>query len=335
MREKDAVSREFFEDPVRFADLLNGYVYGGQQMITAEDVRELKPTVLRIHSKKGVIEAQAVTADVVKEVSQDVRVTVVSLENQTDVHYAMPVRVMNAESAYYHSQWRNIAKKHEQERDLGGAEFLSGFAKEDKLVPMITIVVYWGKDVWDGPRCMKEMLKIKEYPLELQSLIADYPIHLLEIRKYEQLDKFHTDIQYVFGFLQREMDKEELKTYVHQHREFFSQLTTDAYDVISVISHSKMLIDRKNEFEAEGGEYNMCRAIEEMIEEGKIEGKIEGHSQMLLLLLEKFGQVSEELKDRIRQETDLNILEEWFSNAVNAISTGKVKTFLQNMENTI
>ena len=56
---------------------------------------------------------------------------------------------------------------------------------------------------------------------------------------------------------------------------------------------------------------------------------------MLLLLLGKFGEVSEELRDRICRETDQDLLEEWFNNAVNAVSTGNMNVFLENMENTI
>ena len=40
MREKDAVSNVFFQDPARIADLLNGFIYHGEQVVSAADVQE-------------------------------------------------------------------------------------------------------------------------------------------------------------------------------------------------------------------------------------------------------------------------------------------------------
>ncbi len=160
----------------------------------------------------------------------------------------MPVRVMNAESTNYHQQWRKCAKQHQQDKDLRSAEYLSGFAKEDKLIPTITIVVYFGKEAWDGPKSLKEMMNLENYPLELRNMVVDYPIHLLEVRKYQQLQDFHTDLQYVFGFLQNENSKEALSAYVQLHKEIFAELSEDAYDMISAMSHSWRLENVKEEY---------------------------------------------------------------------------------------
>ena len=271
MQEKDAVSIEYFENPARFADLINGYVYQGQQVVQKKDVRELNRTIFRIGKSGKKIEAHVATTDVIKEIHHDMYVTVFILENQTDIHYAMPVRVMNEESSYYHRQWRQIANQHQQDKDLKDAEYLSGFRKDDKLMPVITLVVYWGSDPWDGPRCLKDMLDVNDYPLELQSMIVDHPIHLLEVRKFQHLENFETDIRYVFVFLQKEKNRLELESYVAEHNAVFSELTEEAYDMISVMSQSKALGDRKKDYESEGG-YNMCQAIEEMIEDGRKEG---------------------------------------------------------------
>ena len=38
----------------------------------------------------------------------------------------------------------------------------------------------YGSEPWDGPKCLREMLAIPEEMLEF---VADYPMHLVEIRK--------------------------------------------------------------------------------------------------------------------------------------------------------
>lgn len=52
MQEKDVVSIDYFENPARFADLLNGYIYHGQEWIRPEDVREISRSVSRIDRSK-------------------------------------------------------------------------------------------------------------------------------------------------------------------------------------------------------------------------------------------------------------------------------------------
>lgn len=278
MQKQDVMAIHYFESPARFADLINGYVYHGEKRIHPEDVREVNRSVARIaaRDKRGKeIQTQVITADVVREVSCNMRVAIVALESQTDIHYAMPIRVMNLESAYYHKQWGAARKRHREDKDLSGAEFLSGYAKEDKLIPVITIVVYWGQEPWDGPICLKEMMKLEEYPKELGDLIADYPIHLIEVRKYKRIEEFHTDIQHVFGFLQRESNKEELSAYLNHHEDTFRNLSEDAYDIISIMTHSDELTEVREEVRMEG-KGDMCQAIKEMIEDGRQEGRQEG-----------------------------------------------------------
>ena len=95
MQKQDVIPIHYFESPDRFADLINGYVYHGEERIRPENVREKSSSVARIAPKKKggkEIQTQVITADIVREVGGDMRVSVVALESQTDIHYAMPVR---------------------------------------------------------------------------------------------------------------------------------------------------------------------------------------------------------------------------------------------------
>jgi len=220
MQEKNAVTNEYLKDPEHFADIVNGFVFDGEQLIQSEDVQEKDPVITQIDSNGKKTNSKQVIIDVVQKVCRGMMVTIIHLQNQTDIHYAMPVRVMNEEAAYYHREWRRAASRHEQAKDVSGAEYISGFAKGEKLISAITIVVYWGKKPWDGPIRLKDMLDVENYPAKLQKLIVDYPIHLLEVRKFEDLDNFKTDLKYVFGFLQRDEDKAELEKYVEKIKKY-------------------------------------------------------------------------------------------------------------------
>ena len=355
MREKDAVSNVFLKDPARVADLLNGYIYHGHQVIRKEDVQNRGERVYRIKDKDRKIKAEEVTLDVVSEVVQKMKVTIVCLQNQSDIHYAMPVRVMNEEAARYYEEWKATEDEHKQEEGISGAEYISGFTKEDKLTPVITIVVYWGKNSWDGPRNLKAMMDLEKCPLELQQFIVDYPIHLLEVRQFEHSEVFMTDIKYVFGFLKRDKDKEELFAYVEENEGVFSRLKESTYNLLSVMSRCRRLKQVKKKVKKEGA-YDMCEAIEGIYQDGKREGKREGQqlghrqgrrqgrregrqegrllgqregsAKMLLLILSKLGEVSCELEKRIRCEKDLSTLEAWSNRALDAKN---MEEFLQGM----
>ena len=123
----------------------------------------------------------------------------IAVENQSDIHYAMPIRIMNADGAIYEAQWKKLKRKHRLERRLKKGEFLSGIKKTEKLMPCFTIVIYFGEEPWDGPRSLKDMLQLDTLPIQIREQVADYPMKLLEVRTYQNLDDFQTDIKYVFG----------------------------------------------------------------------------------------------------------------------------------------
>lgn len=136
---------------------------------------------------------------------------------------------------------RRIQRKHNRSRDLKGAEFLGRFSKGDKIQPIVTLVLYYGKDKWDGPR-----------------------------------DLFQTDLREVFGFFQRSEDKYAIQQFVEERKTQFERLDEDAYDMITALTNTKEFADKKESYREEGSGINMCRAIRELIEDGKLEGLREG-----------------------------------------------------------
>ncbi|MBS5664580.1 MAG: hypothetical protein KHW89_03975 [Roseburia sp.] len=85
---------------------------------------------------------------------------ILGVENQTEIHYAMPVRGMIYDGINYGSQVNEISRRHRKGHDLNSpAKFLSGFTAEDHLTPVVTITVYWGSQPWDGPRSLHEMMQ--------------------------------------------------------------------------------------------------------------------------------------------------------------------------------
>ncbi|MCM1244063.1 MAG: hypothetical protein NC293_00280, partial [Roseburia sp.] len=105
----------------------------------------------------------------------------------------------------------------------------------------------------------------------------DFHVNLWDIHKMGTSDVFRTDLREVFGFLKCQDDKEALEQYVKEN-EAFRHLPEDAYDVVAVYSGSQELEIHKEEYEMEEG-FDMCLAIQEMIEDGRMEGRREGRQE--------------------------------------------------------
>lgn len=297
MGTRDVTKNEYLDTRERVEDLLNGFVYHGKEFVRPEHVKQIKNVLSRAerqkcsqrngkNNKEKII--QTVTVDVIREVEHDLkamRAVIVMLENQTDIHYAMPIRALNLEAIAYHTQWRQAAKVHSVKKDLRGAEYLSGFAKDEKVKPVLLIVLYWGQEPWDGPRNLKDMIDFGDYPEELRELIIDYPLHLIEVRQYERTSEFKTDLKYVFGFLQHDNDISALKRYLEENEQELCSLAPDAYDAISAMSHSEELQMARDKYQViteNGRRQDMCKAIKDMIKEGEDRGIQQGIQQELV-----------------------------------------------------
>ncbi len=74
---------------------------------------------------------------------KDATYVLLGIENQSEIHYAMPVRNMLYDAINYANQVKALADIHKEKKDLKNAEFLSGLTIDDKIKPVITIVLYW------------------------------------------------------------------------------------------------------------------------------------------------------------------------------------------------
>ncbi|HJB34349.1 MAG TPA: Rpn family recombination-promoting nuclease/putative transposase, partial [Candidatus Blautia merdipullorum] len=149
--------------------------------------------------------------------------------------------------------------------------------REDSLVPVFSVVLYFGEQKWDGPLCLKEMMKLNTLPEEVREKIADYPVHLIDVRRYPHAERFRTDLKLVFGFLQRASEPEELTEFIEENTKEFSSLTEDAYDMIASMSKTGELKELKKDVGQE--DYNMCKAIDMMVADGEKRGEERGETR--------------------------------------------------------
>ena len=332
MGKNDVALGAYFSDPQIFADLFNAWMYGGKQVIDpgslmTEDSVQPRPEYARPYKH---------VRDVVKMYQKDgVQLVLLGIENQEQIDYSAPVRIMQFDGADYQNQVRRTEE--ENRKRLGLKTGLPAFFREDRIVPVITLILYFGEEEWDRPVRLHDMLAFPKGDTRIKMLVPDYPIHVISVRRNGSagmdISLLHTELRQVFGFLQHQEDKEGLKRYVEENRAVFSQLSSNAALFLAASAHETRLLKGLNRKEEH---YDMCRALDEWYADGVSEGEkigekrgeergkkigerngiCKGVSAALLRILEKKGSVPEKCLTYISSQKNMDRLNQLLDLAV-------------------
>ena len=296
MGKSDVVLYNFLEDRERFADLYNGGWFGGQRIILPGELRELDGRYVdfpaQAKGNKAESKSRMRGRDIKKLYRDQAVLRILAVENQMEVDYTMPWRCMNYDAREYERQIRKLRKKNEESGDLRpGAEFLCGLKKEDRLIPVYTLCVYYGEDPWDGPRSLGDMMARDQTPSAWDRWFKDYPFHLICANEWTQKDVFRTSLKEVFDALPCRGDKERLRKVLRENPAY-QKLDEDTFQTLAVLLGEKTMVPKKNE--AEEG-WNMCKALEDIrqegidigIEKGMEKGMEKGVEQIVRNMLQK------------------------------------------------
>lgn len=95
----------------------------------------------------GYAETLGKVFDVVKKSANGVDYVILGLENQSKIHYAMPLRHMIGDAFSYLKEYKELEAKNKKYKNYKTKhEFLSKFQKTDRLHPIVTICIYYGED---------------------------------------------------------------------------------------------------------------------------------------------------------------------------------------------
>ena len=173
---------------------------------------------------------------------------ILGTELQMNIHYAMPVKDMLYNAINYAGQV-NIAGRNNRrgmKKALSADEFLSGFTKSDKLLPVITLTIYFGSKKWDGPKSLHQMFDRSNR--SLLRFVPDYKINLLtpEHLTEEELDKLHTEFRNVMKFIKYSDDKDVLKKMINSD-DSFKTVIRDTANLINVVTKSGFKLEENSD----------------------------------------------------------------------------------------
>lgn len=252
--------------------------------------------------------------DMARRIIFGVNFVIAELELQETVDYSYPLRDMGYTFGEYEQQARKIRKlvrgvkksknsvaitnedfKNQSDSTIGVSqknkkrvdkpadnqkkiylrpgEYLYGFRKESRLHPTVIFLLYFGEEPWDGPTSIHDMIDFSGIPNEIRALVQNHRINLIDVRRMsdEMLERFQTDVGKVLRIIKNSEKKDELKSLV-ENDPYYKEMEQDAYLVaVNYIKADELLDFEKFE---EEGKYDMCRAIKELIEDGRMEGRI-------------------------------------------------------------
>ena len=252
----DQEINDFFHDPLHVSSLFNTCLYQGKDIIKPEELTVTNPKI------------KAYTRDVLMIWDGIYGIYYLGIENQWIENYPMPYRILQYDYLVYTSQIKKIEKEHAQKKDLKSSEeFLSKIKASDKLIPCITIVIYYGSKPWQTNFSMKDLFDVKD-----EHHVIDFKMNLIEVHNdtHRYKDK---ELDLVFS-----MTREILHGNFTKIKETYKQsIPKQVALVIASMAKDENLYQQIKEEEKEV--IVMCESLDRMREEAKSAGKILGMAE--------------------------------------------------------
>jgi hypothetical protein len=248
MKEKDITEKKLLSYNDVFADVINGTIFEGQEIVRSEDLTDANP-VTQFKDDKNTHREQI--RDVAKLwEKKGVIFSFIGIENQTSLDRDMILRVISYDGATYKNQ---IGNEH--------------------IYPVFTIVIYWGKNEWKVPTTLKERI---ECPTEIIDVVSDYKFKLIDMARLsdEEIDKFRDDFKFIAGILSKKRN--------YRPHDLDIKHPEEVLDLLDAVLHDDRFKIMKSEIvriKTEGREVDMCEFLDELEKRGMEKGIEQGIEQ--------------------------------------------------------
>ena len=273
MGKVDTETRNYLNDSDRFADAFIFFLYDGEYVIKPNFLHPLNTAEIvvpygggakvAIHKERDLLKIFAAMYD------DKAAYCILGIESQTHIHYAMPVRSMLYDALNYTNQVCEAEKSYcKAKKKLSREEFLSGFCRNDKLMPVITLTLCLSDMPWDAPTSMHEMMATKDE--HLLKFVPNYTINLLSPAKIEEkdFDKFRSGLGSLLQFIRHRKD---LDRSWMAGKKMFKEIDWETAHLIKTLTGAKFPFKQKE------GVVNMWEGWEMSIKQARDDGYDNGY----------------------------------------------------------
>lgn len=281
----DTVLKNYWNNNEQFSDLFNAVLFGGEQVISPDDLEDADTEESSIFEHREYAESIKASRDSIKickkSLTHGVEFVMLGMESQEHIHYAMPMRVMGYDYGTYKKQYDSNAKKYQTKDGMTDDEYLSRMKQTDRFTPVITVIVYYGDNPWDGATTLHGMLNV---PDKMKPFVNDYKMLLVEARQNDLIFHNMTNIAF-FDMLKVVLDKSITKNEAKEKViKYAIEHNVDKTVVMTVAGAT----NRKIDYNAlsKKGDVTMCTLFDEIQKEGRAEGIVEGIQALIESLQE-------------------------------------------------
>lgn len=304
MGKRDLNLKVYLSDPRRYADIINAEIFDGKQMVHA---KELEPTTTIATNTEHGVDIEKISDIEMHQKINENHFAIWILENQEAIDYSIPVRIFLKDALEYERQVRDLRRKNTLTGTIftNTGEFLYKIKKTDKIHPVCTLIIYWGNEPWDGPHSLHDFIDFSyDNPTDvtrLKQLIPEYPLHIIDLSQRKNFNTYQTELKTLFELYIRREEKTEFIDYIQTHDEC-KHLDDETYHMLGIMTNTDELLNYLPENEME--ETNMCKAIQDLIEDSKEEGIATQLTSSITHLMKKFNCTLEEACDMIGKSVD-------------------------------
>lgn len=154
-------------------------------------------------------------------------------------------------------------------------------------------IFYYGTDPWDGPKDMYDMFQLEGTKKEktiLEKYIPNYKINLIDAERMEGVENFSTDLQVILSMLKYRNSREELEGYINNHKKYFQKVDYETSQAMKAFLNMKNI---PGKLENREDNIDMCRAIQEMYDDGVKTGIEKKTIELVLRMREKKYSIDE------------------------------------------
>lgn len=300
----DTVLKNYWSDNEKFADIFNAVLFEGRQVIKPEELEDMDTEESSVLEHRDYAESIQASRDLIKvskkSMAFGVELTMLGMESQEHIHYAMPMRVMGYDYGTYRKQYDSNAKKYKNSDGMDEDEYLSGMKKTDRFTAVITIVVYYGEKPWDGAVSLHGMLDIPE---EMKPFVNDYEMMLVEARE-NKLILHNMNNVYFFRLLEILLDKSRpLNETRNRAIDYAREHNVDKNVIMTVAGAANCKMDY-NAFDRKG-DADMCTLFEEIAKENEAKGELKGRAVEIVETGFEFGLSESDILKRLQEKLDI------------------------------
>ena len=271
MGQSDLAMKELTSYSDVAADILNVIVYAGEQVVQKED---LKPYVTESSIVKTDGKLKRGSRDnCLENIRDGTRYLIIGIENQEDVDYTMPMRVMGYDYAVYERQVEEIVA---QNKESGVHTTVHRILKGQKISPVVTLVLYAGSGE-DMPTELSDMLEMPQDE-RMKKYIKNYEMNLICLRQLslEQVERFQSDFRYIAKQMSRAYNKKQLKEEMQSDEAVLVHTKATLHALMAFTGDERYLAVAK---QVKEGETKMCEILDAVEKEGYEKGVSVGVQQ--------------------------------------------------------